>query len=378
MSTAAKISIQIDAQTALLQKGFAEARGQMQSFAGGMSGSVAAGMAKFHVGLAAVQGALASVKGAIVSVLGAMETMGSMDEMSTRLGMSADALTVLGYAAEQTGSSQEYMNTALEKMQNNLADAAAGGGAAQAAFAELGLSAKDLAGQPIDKVFAAIAEQMQGVGSSTDRTRLAMDIFGKAGGQLINLLAGGAEGLNAYGAEAESMGLLLGDARANVEAAGDSINKMKRAWGAFVQQVAILVAPALAKIAEALASIVGWFNRLMGHSTGATAPFKSYTSEAKKAAIHIDKTMRDTEKSAEKAATKIKQSWADIPKPADYTTPSIAAVTRGSAAGFTAVQDANRSRLDTERRHKDLTDWLARIYSRQKEGTLTLSPVDIT
>lgn len=377
MGTAAKISIAIEAQTATLQKGFSEAKGAINSLAAGMSGSVAAGMAKAHVAIAAATAAIGSMKGAINGVLNAMNAMGETDEMATRLGTTGDALTVLGYAAEQTGASQEYMNAALEKMQNNLAEAAQGTGAAQAAFAQLGLSAKDLAGQPTDKVFAAIAEQMQQVGSNTERTRLAIDIFGKSGGQLINLLSGGAEGLNAFGAEASNLGLLMGDSRSAVEAAGDSINKMKRAWGAFVQQVAVAVAPALARIAEALASIVGWFNRVMGYSTGASAPFKEYSSEAQKAAIHIDKTMKQTEKTATKAAEKIKETWKDIPKPTDYTTPAIGAVTRGSAAGFSVVQEANRARVDAERRHRDVTTWLARINQEQRNSKLTLQPVNL-
>jgi len=377
MATAAKISIAIEAQTATLQKGFDEAKAAIKQLDAGMSSSVAAGMAKFQAGWLAVQGAIASVRGAIQSVLGAMDEMGAMDEFASRLGMSADALTVLGYAAEQTGSDQTALNMALEKMQNNLAEAAAGTGTAKAALAELGLTASDVASMSADQAFAAIAEQIQTVGSASDRTRLAIDIFGRSGGQLINLLSGGAEGLNAFGAEAESMGLLMGDARGAVEAAGDSINKMKRAWGAFVQQVAVLVAPALARIAEGLAAIVGWFNRLMGYSTGATGPATTYASEAKKAALHVDKSMKATEKSAEKAAKKIKESFADIPKPADYTTPGIGAVTRGTVGGFSAVQESQRAKEDAERRHRDLTTWLAKIDADIRRNALTIAPVSL-
>lgn len=377
MATAAKISIQIEAQTATLQRGFDEAKTAIKNLDSGMSGSVAMGMAKFNAGLMAVKAGIGAVSGAVSSVLQSMDDMGKMDEFATRLGMSADSLTVLGYAAEQTGSSQEAMNMGLEKMQRNLSEAAAGSKTAQATFAELGLSAKDLAGQSTDKVFAAIAEQIQQIQDPTEKTRLAIELFGRSGGQFINLLNMGAEGLNQYGAEAESMGLLLGDARSGVEAAGDSINKMKRAWGAFVQQVAVLVTPALARIAEGLAKIVGWFNNLIGMSTGAAAPFEAYESEAKKAAIHIDKSMKATEKSAKKAATKIKDSWKDIPKPTDYTTPGVGAVTRGTAAGFSAVQEAERARRDTDRRHKDITAWLAKINRDQSKNLTTLAPVNI-
>jgi hypothetical protein len=377
MSTAAKISIQIDAQTATLQKGFAEAKGAINQLDAGMSNHVAMGMAKFTAGLAIVKGAIGAVRGAMSSLLGAMNEMDEASKFAARLGTSADALTVLGFAAEQAGSSQDALNLALEKMQNNVSEAATGLGTAKDAIAQLGLSAADLTSMSADKQFAAIAEQIQNVGSASDRTRIAMDIFGRSGGQLIPLLSEGAEGLNAYGAEAEQMGLLLGNARGAVEEANDSINKMKRAWGAFVQQVAVLVAPALSAIAEALASIVGWFNKLMGHASGASAPFDAYASQSKKAAIVIEKAMDHTAKVAKQTAEKIKETWKDIPKPTDWTTPGVGAATRGSVAGFTAVQEARRGQQDAERRQRELTSWLARIYERQRSESITLEPVNI-
>lgn len=423
MSTAAKISIQIDAQTATLQKGFGEAKAAIQKLDAGMSGNVAMGMAKFNAGLAIVQGALATVQGAISSVLGAMDEMGKMDEFASRLGMSADALTVLGYAAEQTGASQDTMNMGLQKMQNLIGEAAAGSATAAQSFAALGLSVSDLKNLTPDQQFAAISEQIKNVGSNSERTKIILDIFGKSGGELTNMLALGAEGLNAYGQEASAMGLLMGDARSGVEGAGDSINKMKRAWGAFVQQVAVLVAPALAAIAEGLAAVVGWFNRLMGNATGATAPFKEFSTDAKKAAFDI-KDMAAAAKEAEDARKKLMEQGADVTKSmrtpvevyrdalaelnnlvqkgvitwttytraakkamqdvlatrkeiSDFKTPAIGAVTRGSASGFSALQEAQRAKQDADRRHRESVAWYARIEAAINGSAVTISSVNI-
>src|SRR3990167_3944419 len=116
MSTAAKISIQIDAQTATLQKGFGEARAAIQKLDAGMSSNVAMGMAKFTAGLTVIRARFSAAQRGRGSFMSAMDEMGKMDEFASRLGMSADALTVLGYAAEQSGASQETMNAALQKM----------------------------------------------------------------------------------------------------------------------------------------------------------------------------------------------------------------------------------------------------------------------
>jgi len=377
VGTAAKISIAIEAQTATLQKGFDEAKGAINSLAAGMSSSVAMGMAKFHAGLLAVQGTLATFQGAIASVRNAMGQLDAQSKMAQRLGADADQLVALGFAADLAGSSTDAFNSAIEKMQNNLGEAQAGNATAIAMFGQLGLSMSELKGLQADQVFAKIAEQIQLLGDDTHATKVAIDLFGKSGGELLPLLKGGAEGLNEMGNQAERMGLLFGDNRAAVEAANDAIDSMKKAWGAFVQQVAVAVAPALKAIADILTAIVSAFNRLVGRTTGVSGTFKTYESEAKKAALHIDKTVKETEKTATKAADKIKEAWKDIPKPSDYTTPAVGAVTRGSVASFSAIQEYERKKIDDERRHRDITSWLAKIDADIRRNAITIAPVSL-
>ena len=204
-----------------------------------------------------------------------------------------------------------------------------------------------------------------------------MDIFGRSGGELLPLLKDGAEGLNEMGEQAQRMGLLFGNSRGAVEAANDAIDSMKRAWGAFVQQVAVLVAPALKSIADLLTSIVGAFNRMMGRATGATGVFRGYESAAKKAAIEVDKSVKATEKSAARAAEKIKKSWEGIPKPQEIATPSIGAVTRASAAGFSAVQEARRKAADDRRYQAKVLDYFARVEAAVKRDRIQVQTVNI-
>src|SRR3990170_4192641 len=260
MSTAAKISIQIDAQTATLQKGFGEARAAIQKLDAGMSSNVAMGMAKFTAGLTVIRAGFAAAQGAIGSFMSAMDEMGKMDEFASRLGMSADALTVLGYAAEQSGASQETMNAALQKMQNLIGEATAGSKEAAAAFAAIGLAVSSLQTLKPDQQFSIIAERIKDIGSASERTKVILDIFGKSGGELINTLALGAEGLEAYGKEAEAMGILLGNARGDVESLGDTMNKVKRTWGGAVQQMVITTTPFLEIVGGAIAKVLAQFN----------------------------------------------------------------------------------------------------------------------
>jgi hypothetical protein len=432
--TAAKISIQLEAQTATLKKGFDEAKAAINGLSGSMAGSVAKGMAMFNAALFGVQTALNAVQGAVASVWSAMQAMGQSTDMAARLGITEDALETLKFAADQAGSSADGMVSALDKMKNSVAEAAQGTGAGAKALQELGLSVTDMMAMSPDEQFAAIADAIQGVSNESDITRLAMDLFGRSGADLIPILKGGSEGLSEYSAKAAELGILLGDSRADADEAADAVNRMKLAWGGIVNQIAIAVAPALEAIADALATVFGWFNRLMGRAQGATGEAKKYRNLVTKISIADPLAEKEKEAAAEaarvmeeemaRAAESIKSrgesistslrtpveiyrdtiaelnmlvekgaiSWdtynrgvrkavEEMEKGKDtlqgYDTPAIGAVTRNSAAGFSAFQESKRQREDDDRRHKESIEWYRRIEEAVRASSLVLAPVKL-
>ena len=71
--------------------------------------------------------------------------MGSdMVDMSQRTGVSVEALSELGFAAEQSGADMGTLEGSLKKMQKMLFEAASGSQAAQETLPSLGLSASQL------------------------------------------------------------------------------------------------------------------------------------------------------------------------------------------------------------------------------------------
>jgi hypothetical protein len=171
------------------------------------------------------------------------------------------------------------------------------------------------------------------------------------------------------------MGLLLGDARSQVEAAGDSMNKVYRAWGAAKEKAAVAFSTPLKYLGEAVALELSAVNWLFG--AGGDNPFELYAEESKKAAIEVQKNFKETAKVVKYTGKWIKEAKADIAKPMDWTTPGIGAVTRGSSAGFSAVQEAGRAKVDAERRHRELMAWLARIEAATLKNNLEISPVHL-
>jgi hypothetical protein len=382
-ATVASIQIAIEAQTAQLRKGFQDSKQAVDNLGKSMSGRVAAGMAKFHLAVAGVRAVLATLRGAINAVSNAMAELDEEAKVASRLDMAADQVKILGFAAEQTGASAGVMNASLERMTRRIGQAAKGSGEAQKALADLGLSAERMLSMSADQQFAAIADAMGGVGTHTEKAQLAMDIFGRQGIKLLNVMAEGSEGLNKYGKELEDMGVLLGDNREQVEGANDAINRMKKAWGAIVQRVAIAVAPALEAIADILSKIVGAFNHLFGAATGTTGSLESFAGAAAKAAGSMKPVNDELEKAGEKTVTNAEKAREIIAKvKADFedtvkSVMGIGAVTRGTTAGFSAVREAQRAVHDAARRDKRRNELLERIETALKREGLRIEGVDL-
>lgn len=376
MATAAKISIAIEAQTATLQRGFDEAKSAIKQLDAGMSSHVASGMAKFQAGWIAIQGAIGAARGAFSSFLSTVDSMSAEQDWADRLGIGADELAALGYAAEQTGASQDVLRASLQKMQNNLSEASQEAGVAVKALQELGLSAQRLRELTPDRQFVAISEAMTKVGNQGDRTRLTLDIFGKSGGELNNLLREGAKGLEGYGREAEQLGLKMGDARKYVEEFGDSLHKLEVGWQATKNNIAAGWALVLEEPTNFLTKTIRYLRDELTHTEfGKAVGSTQYL--AKKAAREVEQQLKATQKTAEKAAEKIKETWKDIPKPQDYATPSIGAVTKGTAAGFSAVQESQRKAADDRRWQDKMLVYQQQVIAAIKANKIQVATVNI-
>jgi len=132
-----------------------------------------------------------------------------MAEASAKTGVSVEALSNLKYAAEQSGVSMEGLETGLKKMSKALYSAAQGSPQATRSLRELGLKIEDLKSLKPDEQFVTIAEALSKVENPTKKSALSMQLFGKAGADLIPLMEGGAAGINTMVRRAQELGLTM-------------------------------------------------------------------------------------------------------------------------------------------------------------------------
>ena len=154
-------------------------------------------------------GATLATGGLVAFVKTQVDAADKIGKLSTQLGISTEALSQYQFVAEQTGVEFNTFATALQRVTRRISEAAQGGGPAIDALNELGLSAKALTGLPLEQQFEAIARQFEQVKDSSDRVRLAFQLFDSEGVRLLRTLDKGAAGIADLREEADTLGLTL-------------------------------------------------------------------------------------------------------------------------------------------------------------------------
>jgi len=167
--------------------GFDSGAARLQQVAAATSGKVSASFGAMGARIAAVIAPFVGLYAAINSVKGALDLGGRMNDLSKTTGETAGNLAILERAFQNAGVGGEKMGMAIASMSNFMTDFQSGSNAASTTMDRLGLSMADLAGKsPIEQMrvfMAAIA----GIQDPALRTALAMDVFKKAGKEIVPL-----------------------------------------------------------------------------------------------------------------------------------------------------------------------------------------------
>lgn len=133
------------------------------------------------------------------------EQAGAVARLQRLSGESAESMSHLSFAAEETGVSSEKLEGALKKMSKTVS-------ANSKAFQEHGIATRDAQGNmlPMSEVIANASELFKSMPDGIEKNTLAMQLFGKQGTDLIPLLNQGKEGLAKFGEEADKFGITIG------------------------------------------------------------------------------------------------------------------------------------------------------------------------
>lgn len=235
------------ANTKRVEKFAADTQGNL-SKAGAAFGTLA-NAAKAFASVAAIQQVATWVREAV-------DRLGDLKDAADGIGITTTALQQLQYAAQMNGVSTETLQSSLEKLSKNLGDASLGGSAAKKSLDALGLSATSLAAMPLEKALGVIADRLVTIENPMQRAALAADMFGKSGVDMINVLAGGSQGLQDMAAEAERFGVVINqDVIDNAAVAGDKLDTLSMIISANLTEALVNVGPVLIAAAQQVAGI---------------------------------------------------------------------------------------------------------------------------
>lgn len=213
-------------------------------------------LTQFGAGLTALgTGAAAAVarSAAVFSSFG-----DAVDKVAARTGLTAEAVSELGFAAGLSGSSVQALEKATQRMQKNLLDAATGGTQANEAFARLGLSVDKLLASTTDEKFLKIADAIANVKDPSLQAAAAMEVFGKSGQSLIPLLAGGSKAIADMRAEARRLGISITQSdAASAAVLNDAWSTVAEVFRGVQLQIGAAVAPAISDLSLRVAEAGG-------------------------------------------------------------------------------------------------------------------------
>lgn len=261
MAAVGKLNVQITAGTRGLSRGLARSTRLVQGFAGGgakMLGGLTGAFGKLS-GLAGIAGVTLSLGGAVAALRSGANSVDDLAKASKKLfGSGATGgLAGLRLAATESGASVEELDKGVGKMLDTISAAGAGEKTSIKALSALGLDFEQLQRLRPEDRLGAIADRLKNVQDAGDKIRIARDIFGRSGEQLIPLLNEGSAAIAKARAEVQLYGqsLTAVDA-AKVEESNDALAKLRQSGKGVLMQLSVQFAPVLTEISNKLLGMI--------------------------------------------------------------------------------------------------------------------------
>lgn len=225
MASAGTVTIDFAAETAKFTAELKKVQSSLKTIEenfSGFSGAVSKAAQAFS-GLVSV-GAVAALARQAFNVADAL------GDAAARAGLATSEFSRLAFAADASDVSMTALETGMRQLRKTLSEASSGSAQAEQAFARLGLKSAELVGLPLNNQLGLIADQFRRVVDPADRTRIAIELFGRSGTELIPMLQKGSEGIAELREEADRLGITMKDgAAAGVAALDDALKRLRAA-----------------------------------------------------------------------------------------------------------------------------------------------------
>jgi len=214
--------------------------------------------------MATSMGLAFGVGGMAFAIKQSIDAADKIQKLSIQLGASTEALSQLKHAAELAGTDLDSVANSMAKMQKNASDAAQGLSTPKRAFEDLGISLEHFLSLDPESQFLTLADAIAAVENPAKRTQLAMDTMGRAGRQMIPLMADGAAGMRDMMEAADELGLTIDRETADEMAdLNDEITKFKGLMSGMSTDMAKELVGPMTRLATAMRPMASGLSSMM-------------------------------------------------------------------------------------------------------------------
>jgi hypothetical protein len=291
---------------------------------------------------------------------------GSIYDASQITGLTAETLTSLKFAAEQSSISFDALKMSMVRQARFAYEAATGNEEMAEGFDALGISITDTNGQLKDAqtLFMETADALSRISNPTQRTALAMKVFGRGAAQILPLLREGSAGMRQMEQRARELGLVMSqETSAALDYYGDRVDAAKEATANAWRRIGGVVLPIIAEMKEAtawladkLADVVEWLFGSPGDAQFAqnlrdTGDAAQYAADALGETTEATTALKDAQEKGREVGTQVLRQTRDA---AYAVQDASAAVADAKQSETDAAQKAAFSYVDSVRKIEDV------------------------
>jgi phage-related protein len=219
-------------------------------------------------GTAIVGGATAAAGGLMAVATKTAATTDRIDKLSQKIGLSRQGFQEWEFILSQSGTDIEKLQMGMKTLVSQVDQADKGVGKGADNFARLGISVRDATGNLKDQetLFNEVMVALQNMEDGTEKARLANELLGRSGSELMPLLNGAAGSIDAMKQQAHDLGLVISD---DVVDAGvlftDTMDQLKRSFGAMATGIGASVFPMVQQFAEFIIANMPMIQEVLGN-----------------------------------------------------------------------------------------------------------------
>ena len=262
MSDAGEVHVSIGAKTDGLENGIKSAVNtitgafaQLQGTTGGLN----AAFGSLLPGLGLIAGAFSGLAIITESIEYVNHLAEEINKLSQKTGIGSEGLTQLKFAASMADVEFGTVSSSLNKMARTMEEAAKGTGTASVAYRALGVVVTNADGslRASDAVLGDLAEKFAALKDGPGKAAIAMQIFGRAGAEMIPLLNKGKEGLAELGAEARRLGVVMSeDAKHAANQYNDALKTLHAAFDGIKMTIGNALIPAITLLTKVFSTVI--------------------------------------------------------------------------------------------------------------------------